>query len=47
VLPKPKRADEVGAFYHGLNRGSARLPIFHNDEDFAAFERILSEGLEQ
>jgi putative transposase len=45
-MPRPRRADEAGAIYHALNRGNARLPIFHKDEDFAAFERILSEGLE-
>ena len=29
-----------------LNRANARLPIFHKDGDFAAFERILGEALE-
>jgi putative transposase len=33
--------------YHVLNRANARLPIFEDDDDFAAFERILSEGRER
>jgi hypothetical protein len=35
-MPSPRRADEAGAIYHALNRGNARLPIFHKDEDFVA-----------
>jgi len=30
-----------------LNRANARLPIFAENEDFAAFERILEEGRER
>ncbi|MFT5525247.1 MAG: putative transposase [Pirellulaceae bacterium] len=45
-MPRPKRADEVGAIYHALNRGNARSTIFHKPEDYDAFERILAEGLE-
>jgi putative transposase len=33
--------------YHVLNRGNGRMPIFHKAEDFAAFERVLAEGLER
>ena len=44
-MPRPKRADKAGGLYHVLNRGNARATIFHKDGDFAAFERILSEGL--
>lgn len=44
-MPRPRRADEAGALYHALNRGNARRTIFHKDEDYAAFERILAEGL--
>ena len=39
--------DETGAVYHALNRGNARQPVFHKDEDFAAFERVIGEGLEK
>ena len=44
-MPRPPRADEAGGLYHALNRGNSRATIFHKDEDFAAFERILAEGL--
>ena len=30
--------------YHALNRASGRLAIFETDEDYAAFERVLSEA---
>jgi putative transposase len=33
--------------YHVLNRGNGRMWLFHKDEDFAAFERVLAEGLER
>ncbi|MGO8691540.1 MAG: transposase [Thermoguttaceae bacterium] len=33
--------------YHVLNRGNGRMRIFHKPEDFAAFERVLAEGLER
>jgi len=33
--------------YHVLNRGNGRMRIFHKAEDFAAFERVLAEGLER
>ena len=33
--------------YHVLNRGNGRMRIFHKPEDFAAFERMLAEGLER
>lgn len=46
-MPRAKRADEAGGIYHALNRGNARVTIFHKDEDYAAFERILAEGLEK
>jgi hypothetical protein len=46
TLPRPSRADEAGVLYHALNRGNLCAEIFHKDEDFAAFERILHEGLQ-
>lgn len=45
-MPRPPRSDVAGEFYHALNRGNARQPIFHKDEDYEAFERIMKEGLE-
>ena len=29
--------------YHVLNRGNGRLRLFHKDEDYDAFERVLAE----
>ena len=46
TMPRPPRADEAGGLYHALNRGNLRAEIFHKDADFAAFERILHEGLQ-
>lgn len=46
-MPRQKRADEAGAIYHALNRGNARQRIFHKDEDYEAFLRVLGEGLER
>ena len=45
-MPRPPRADEAGGLYHALNRGNLRATIFHKDEDYKAFERILYEGLQ-
>ena len=33
--------------YHVLNRGNGRMRLFHKDADFAAFERVLVEGLQR
>lgn len=46
-MPRRKRVDEAGAIYHALNRGNGRQTIFHKDEDYEAFLRTLSEGLER
>ena len=45
-MPRPPRADESGGLYHALNRANLRAVIFHKDEDYAAFERVIAEGLE-
>jgi REP-associated tyrosine transposase len=41
------RADDPGFVYHVLNRANARLPLFHKDGDYNAFEGILREAKEQ
>lgn len=46
-MGRAKRADEGGAVYHMLNRANRRATIFHNDADYEAFERILSEAIER
>jgi len=45
-MARSPRADEAGGLYHALNRGNLRADIFKKEADFAAFERILHEGLE-
>lgn len=44
-MPRPPRADETGALYHALNQGADRRVLFEDSGDFAAFERIVAEGL--
>ena len=46
-MPRQKRADVGGVIYHVLNRGNARQPIFHKDQDYEAFIRVLANGLEK
>ena len=36
-----------GVIYHALNRANARLPIFQDDADYAAFENVLTESVER
>ncbi len=47
VMPQTARAIEAGLVYHVLNRGNGRMRLFHKDDDFAAFERVLGEGLQR
>ena len=44
-MPRPRRAAEGGLIYHTLNRANARLAIFEDDEDYAAFERVLAQAI--
>jgi putative transposase len=44
-MSRPPRAAEGGLIYHALNRANARLAIFHDEGDFAAFERTLAEAV--
>jgi putative transposase len=46
-MPRTKRKCPGGFVYHVLNRSNGRLKIFKRPEDFAAFERILAEGIER
>ncbi len=46
-MPRQKRIDEAGRIYHAINRGDARQPIFLKPDDYEAFIRVLSEGLEK
>ena len=40
-MGRPHRAAEGGYVYHVLNRANARMTIFEDDGDDAAFEKIL------
>src|SRR3979411_599191 len=45
-MGRPYRTALGGYVYHMLNRSNGRLRIFHKDDDYEAFERILGEALE-
>lgn len=46
-MPRSKRISRGNIVYHVLNRANGRLRIFKKPGDFAAFERILAEGIER
>lgn len=45
-MPRVARQAPGGTVFHVLNRGVGRLRLFENDDDFAAFERVLEQTLE-
>ena len=47
IMGRPKRAADGGLIYHVLNRANARMTIFEEAEDFAAFEGVLEEAVER
>ena len=46
-MGRPKRAAVGGLIYHVLNRANARMTIFEKDEDYVAFEQVLTEAVER
>jgi REP element-mobilizing transposase RayT len=44
-MGRPHRAAEGGHVYHVLNRANARMTIFADNEDFAAFEKVLLQAV--
>ena len=46
-MPRPRRTTPGGFVYHVLNRANARRRIFETPEDYAAFERVLGEGMQR
>jgi putative transposase len=44
-MPRTARQAPAGIVFHVLNRGVGRQQIFHKDEDFAAFERVMAHAL--
>jgi len=46
-MPRTARSIQGGMIYHVLNRGNGRMRLFHTEDDYDAFERVLAEGLER
>ena len=46
-MGRPKRAAIGGLIYHVLNRANARMTIFDKDDDYVAFEQVLTEAVER
>jgi putative transposase len=46
-MGRPLRNAPGGLVYHVLNRANARQPIFRKEEDYAAFEKVLTEITER
>jgi putative transposase len=46
-MPRTARSTPAGMVYHVLNCGNGRLRLFHKEEDYDAFERVLVEALER
>ncbi len=44
-MPRGLRCDVAGEIYHALNRGNGRNTVFHKEEDYEAFERVMVLGL--
>ncbi len=43
-MPRTARSIEAGTVHHVLHRGNGRMRLFHEDGDYEAFERVLTEG---
>jgi len=46
-MPRTARAAEGGVVYHVLNRGNDRKRIFRKEGDYAAFLKLMVEGLQR
>jgi putative transposase len=46
-MGRPLRAASADIVYHVLNRANARRPLFDDDDDYAAFERVLVQACER
>src|SRR5437867_2668520 len=44
-MPRTARRASGGMLFHVLNRGNARAQIFDDDEDYRAFQRVLTDTL--
>ena len=46
-MPRTARASVGGMCYHVLNRGNGRAEVFHKQDDYAAFLKLLAEAIER
>ncbi len=46
-MPRTARASVGGMCYHVLNRGNGRSEVFHKDDDYAAFLKLLRQASER
>ena len=44
AMPRTARADLGGYCYHALNRGNNRARVFHDDDDYHDFVRLLRQA---
>jgi putative transposase len=43
-MPRTARASAANVCYHVLNRGNARMTVFHKDADYSAFLKLLRQA---
>lgn len=46
-MPRRPRISTGGLIYHVLNRATGKKTLFHKDEDYLAFEKIIEEAAER
>lgn len=46
-MGRPLRPTSADVAYHVLNRANARTPLFEEDGDYAAFQRVLAQACER
>jgi putative transposase len=46
AMPRTARKAPGGIVFHCINRGVGRSRLFHEPQDYAAFERVMAHALE-
>ena len=46
-MPRTARASVGGVCYHVINRGNRRAEVFHKDEDYGAFVKLIGESCDR
>src|SRR5580765_5110399 len=46
-MPRKPRNIAGGVVYHAINRGNARMRIFHKAQDYRAFVDLMVDGLKR